>query len=325
MSVGVTVRDPLYGMITIPPLCALFLDTENFERLRNIRQLGLCFYVFPSATHTRFEHCLGTCHLASLVCDQLKAHMSPREQELVCLAAMWHDVGHMAFSHLMDTYLEEFVTEEKLVHHEARSVEALIQSNKALEYPLSASEVVTVSKMIMGDTSNERKVFLFQIVANNKSGVDVDRLDYLQRDAYHIGHAGFQPDYILKCLTIKDNELAFYAKAEEELLNMFQTRRRLFRIIYHHKTTRKIESMTAEALKASGVAPRAFLEEWAAWDDYAIICHLRAQCPDYFKALAKRGFGKMPEQKRTPDKDVSTYMDNLVLIPKDRKVSSVAK
>jgi len=310
---SVTIRDPLYGMITIPKLCARFLDTAEFERLRNIRQLGLCYYVFPSATHTRFEHCLGTCHLASLVCNELHHFISQREKDLVCLAAMWHDVGHMAFSHLMDSYLEECLQEQKLVHHEARSVSALITANSRLQC-LSDMEVKMVSKMILGDTAGESKPFLFEIVSNRRCGVDVDRLDYLQRDAYHTGHAGFQPDYIIKCVCIKNNQLAFKQKAEEELLNMFQTRRRLFRIIYHHKTTRKVEFLMQSTLNATQLSPQSMLDEWDTWDDYEMIVHMRKRCPKTFQILAARNFSAIPDQEATPDKDVNGYMEHLVFV-----------
>jgi len=338
------IRDPLYGMINIPSLCRLFIDCDEFERLRNIRQLGFCYYVFPSATHTRFEHCIGTCHVAQLVCEQLTEYMSPREKELVYLAAMWHDVGHMACSHLMDSYLEEqkdkdsvsssdLVEEEEeeqqkshsvdhtiessedLCKHENRSIDALKRVNQKLGYPLSPNEVRMVSKMILGDTSGESKPFLFQIVSNQKYGVDVDRLDYLKRDSYHIGHAGFQADYIIKCIRIENNEIAFDVKAKEELLNMFQTRRRLFRIIYHHKTTCKVEELIKIALNKSGLN---VLKKWWKWDDYELICHLRFRCPDIFSKLGKRDFSDVKKIDYKPDKDVDGYMNSIIFVESEK-------
>lgn len=302
----VHIRDPLYGMIEIPPLCAKFLDTPTFERLRNIRQLGLCYFVFPSATHTRFEHSLGTCHLAQLVCQQLHDQMSPREKELVCLAAMWHDVGHMSYSHLMDLYLEEH---ECNIVHEQRSIYALEKVNQDLNYPLSDNEIKMVTKMILGQTDKESKPFLFQIVSNAKYGVDVDRMDYLQRDAYHTGHPGFQPDYLIKCVIIKDNELAFKPKAKEELRNMFETRRRLFSIIYHHKTTLKIDVLIKQAI-CQTIQVKDLINNWEKWDDYELTCLLRQNCPEIFQRIARRDWIGI-EIEIPPEKKVVEYLENL--------------
>lgn len=308
-------RDPLYGMIEIPEIAALFIDTVEFERLRNIKQLGICYYIYHSATHTRFEHSLGVCHLASKVCDKLKDHISPRNKQLVCLAALWHDVGHMSFSHLMDSFLNER-SDSKLVEHEYRSIEALKVANKSLGYPLSNTEVTVVSKMILGDSSDESNPFLFQIVSNKRCGLDIDRLDYLQRDTYHAGHAGFQPDYIIDCLEIRDNELAVKEKAREELLNMFQTRRRLFKVIYHHKTTSRLEEMFKKAMDIALPPADEILSNWYKWDDVEILYILRLKCPELFEKLARRNLDTIDNLVTRRDMDVEEYMECVLFVEK---------
>src|SRR3989344_291322 len=116
------IKDAIYGFIHVNQLCKVFLDTPEFERLRRIKQLGLAHFVYPSATHTRFEHCLGVMHLAGKVADKLSEYVTEREKELLQLAGLLHDVGHVAFSHLVDYTIEEEQVGTNQKTHEERSV-----------------------------------------------------------------------------------------------------------------------------------------------------------------------------------------------------------
>ena len=97
MSNTTIIKDCIYRFIQVPDLCKSFIDTVEFQRLRHIKQLGLVQFTYPSAAHSRFEHSLGVMHLAGVGAD-----ISQREKELLQLAGLLHDVGHMAFSHLFD-------------------------------------------------------------------------------------------------------------------------------------------------------------------------------------------------------------------------------
>lgn len=119
---------------------------------------------------------------------------------------------------------------------------------------------------------------------------------------------------IIKCICIKNNEIAFNHKAKEELLNMFQTWRRLFRIIYHHKTTCKIEHLIQVAIQEAEILPATLLEHWQRWDDYELICELCRKCPKIFDLLAKRDFSQVPEIISPPDKDVEGYLSSIVFV-----------
>src|SRR5882672_4312719 len=115
MSVEI-IRDPLWNNIRLDPLSFELIDTPAFQRLRYVRQLGLAFLVYPGATHTRFEHALGTYHLARRSLALLEEHadyqsIDPLDCALIRVAALLHDIGHYPFSHALE--------EIGALHHEA--------------------------------------------------------------------------------------------------------------------------------------------------------------------------------------------------------------
>ena len=104
-----------------------FIDTYEFQRLRNIKQLGVCYYVFPGASHNRFEHSLGVAHLSfkmikGLQTRQPELNISDRTCILIKIAGLLHDIGHVCFSHFFDNiFLDKFAKDHKYQHHESRS------------------------------------------------------------------------------------------------------------------------------------------------------------------------------------------------------------
>src|SRR5215204_3800019 len=101
------IRDPLWNNTRVDPLALRLVDTRAFQRLRYVRQLGLAFLVYPGATHSRFEHALGTYHLSrstlALLCERDDSRgLDAEEQSIVRAAALLHDVGHYPFSHALE-------------------------------------------------------------------------------------------------------------------------------------------------------------------------------------------------------------------------------
>src|SRR4029434_6484447 len=101
------IRDPLWNNIRVDPLTLTLIDTPAFQRLRYVRQLGLAFYVYPGATHSRFEHALGTYHLARRTLALFEERnpfgaVGRDEFRLVRVAALLHDIGHYPFSHALE-------------------------------------------------------------------------------------------------------------------------------------------------------------------------------------------------------------------------------
>lgn len=242
----VHIKDPIYGQMPIPDEVMEFVDQPEFQRLRFIKQLGLVFYVFPSAVHTRFEHSLGVAHLSGVMVDQLVkegANITPRERILVMIAGLLHDIGHVAGSHLIDYML----IDEGKETHEQRAL-GILDVMTARMGTLSPREVGMIKDMIMGNIRKD-KPFLYQLICNKKCGVDADRLDYLQRDAYHTKIPGFQPDYLILCATIdKDGNLAFKSKAIADIRSMFRKRQEMFTVVYRHHTVLDIEDVYKSAI-----------------------------------------------------------------------------
>ena len=99
------IYDIIHGNIVIDELAKRIIDTEEFQRLRNIKQLGCCNFVFPGAVHTRFEHSIGVYHLAKKYIDIFnkdKEYFTEREKECISIAGLIHDIGHGPYRHLFD-------------------------------------------------------------------------------------------------------------------------------------------------------------------------------------------------------------------------------
>lgn len=163
-----------------------FIDTPQFQRLRDLKQLGSASFVYPGATHSRFEHSLGVCHLANSLANRLKSEqpdldITDSDVKNIGLAGLCHDLGHGPFSHVFDG---EFIKKAKpgtTWTHEQGSemmLDALINDNGIDE--LSTDDVKFVKDLIAGEPrsfySNADRKFLYEIVANKANSVDVDKV-----------------------------------------------------------------------------------------------------------------------------------------------------
>lgn len=248
------VKDCLYKQIRIPPLCQEFIDTPEFQNLRWIKQLGHVHYVYPSAVHTRLEHSFGVMHLAGMMVDTLDrqpgVNITPRERDLIQLAGLLHDIGHHAYSHFFDHFVRDLPANiaPGVTKHETRSLLTMLTINNRIK-ALSKSEIAFVGSCILGtlppEDSYHDRPYLFEIVCNSHCGVDVDKMDYLLRDAYHTGMHGFQSDYIIINAKVDPTtkHIAFAHKTRIDIKDLFSTRQRMHENVYRHHTVRKIEKI----------------------------------------------------------------------------------
>jgi uncharacterized protein len=225
-------NDPVYGFITIPSeLIFSIIDHPYFQRLRRIKQLGLTDYVYPGALHTRFHHAIGAMHLMSITLDNLRhkgIEISEDEYEAGLIAILLHDIGHGPFSHALEfTILQN-------IPHEALSLLVIQRLNKELNNKLDLA-----IKIFKGEY--ERK-FFNQLVA---SQLDIDRLDYLQRDCFFTGvsEGAIGADRIIKMMDIKDDRLVIEEKGIYSIENFLSARRLMYWQVYLHKTTVSAEKM----------------------------------------------------------------------------------
>ncbi|MBI0401828.1 HD domain-containing protein [Cyclobacterium marinum] len=242
------INDPVYGFINIPSeLIFAVIDHPYFQRLRRIKQLGLTDMVYPGALHTRFHHAIGAMHLMSITLDQLRnkgIEISDQEYEAALLAILLHDIGHGPFSHALESILL------KGQHHETLSLLFFDELNKQFNGQLSMAKDIFVG-------SYERK-FFHQLVS---SQLDIDRLDYLQRDCFFTGvsEGTIGADRIIKMMTIINDEVVIEEKGIYSIENFLNARRLMYWQVYLHKTTVCAEKMLinlilrAKHLARSGV------------------------------------------------------------------------
>ena len=225
-------NDPVYGFITIPSeLIFAIIDHPYFQRLRRIRQLGLTDFVYPGALHTRFHHALGAMHLMSITLDNLRikgTDISDAEYEAALIAILLHDIGHGPFSHALEYSLLRGIPHEEL---SLLTIELLNE-----EFGGQLTLALRIFK------NQYPKKFLHQLVS---SQLDIDRLDYLQRDCFFTGvsEGTIGADRIIKMMAVKDDQLVIEEKGIYSIENFLSARRLMYWQVYLHKTTVSAEKM----------------------------------------------------------------------------------
>lgn len=225
-------NDPVYGFISISSeLILKTLDHPFFQRLRRIKQLGLSDYVYPGALHTRFHHAIGAMHLMGEALKSLQekgVEITNEEFEASQLAILLHDIGHGPFSHALEHSIL------KGVHHEAISLAIMKRLNVEFEGALDL--VIEIF------TDSYKKQFLHQLVS---SQLDIDRMDYLQRDCYFTGvsEGTIGSERIIKMLDVIDNQLVVEEKGIYSIENFLNARRLMYWQVYLHKTAISAEQM----------------------------------------------------------------------------------
>ena len=244
---------PVHKFIRLQPLALRIVDTMEFQRLRYIRQLGVCHYVYPSASHTRFEHSIGVYNLVdklfkSLLENQPNLRISKRDIELIKLAGLVHDIGHVCFSHSFDNKIRHKL-DVKVEEHEIRGVSLFKHIVTKYNLPFDEKEVNLICNIILGKIDKNYPRYYFEIVANSVTYFDVDKLDYLLRDSYHLGfQLGFQYDYLFHKMRIIDNRLCYNKKASYTLYSIFNARYKLHKEVYQHKVVCQIDAMLCDAI-----------------------------------------------------------------------------
>ncbi len=231
-------NDPVYGFITIPSgLVFEIIEHPYFQRLRRIRQLGLTDFVYPGALHTRFHHALGAMHLMSIALDTLRgkgAYIWDVEYEASLIAILLHDIGHGPFSHALETAIF------KEVHHEEISSYIMELLNREFGGRLDLA-----IRIFQG---NYERPFFHQLVS---SQLDVDRLDYLNRDSFYTGvmEGKIGASRLLKMLDVVDEKLVVEEKAIYSIENFLVSRRLMYWQVYLHKTVLSAENMVLKVVE----------------------------------------------------------------------------
>lgn len=243
-------RDAVHNIIKLDNssedgrLVEKLIDTAEFQRLRRVRQLGLAYFAYQSAEHSRFTHSLGAFHLATRILERLrvKYNISPEDQTAVRVAALLHDIGHGAFSHVIESILG--------FHHEQFSIDAILSTETEVGRLLrdhSDELAEKVASIIRGDF---RPLALAQLVS---SQLDVDRMDYLLRDSLMTGakYGIFDLEWIIKSVEIDEasDRLFVAAPGIYAVEDYLQARYYMFRQVYFHRTLRSAEAVLKSLLR----------------------------------------------------------------------------
>jgi HD superfamily phosphohydrolase len=164
------IKDPIHGYIEVEDFALALLDSPILQRLRYIKQLGFSYLVYPGANHTRFEHSLGTMFLADVASRRFG--LTDTEHTLVVAAALLHDVGHGPFSHASEPLMNKFLDRS---HDDIEMIVGELAGDSLLAGGIDPDELCAVVK---------GKHPLSGIIHGD---LDVDRMDYLLRDAYYTG------------------------------------------------------------------------------------------------------------------------------------------
>jgi uncharacterized protein len=240
------INDPVYGFITIKSdLLFDIISHPFFQRLRYIKQLGLTELVYPGAQHTRFQHALGAMHLMGRVLDGLrekKVNISDDEYEAAQIAILLHDIGHGPFSHALEDSLLQGIK------HESVSYLMMTQLNEELNDALALT-----LRMFRG--SYERG-FFHQLIT---SQLDIDRLDYLNRDCFFTGvqEGTIGVERIIAMLTVHRDQLVVEEKGIYSIENFLTARRLMYWQVYLHKTAVSAERMLVNIIKRAQALVRA--------------------------------------------------------------------
>ena len=282
------VRDPLWNNIRLEPDALELLDSPAVQRLRYVRQLGHAFLVYPGATHTRFEHALGTYHLAHRALAQLEEsghRIDDADARLVRFAALLHDIGHYPFSHALE--------EAGLTRHEMLAERHLTRGELAATLERLGIPPARLLALIRGQTKEP----LAGLVAGS---LDVDKLDYLSRDAWMCGvpYGVIDVERLLSALTLAQGpgghvSLALHEKGLAALESLLFAKYQMYRTVYWHHAVRSATAMFKRLVRRAITDERIRVDDIATATDDGLIHELGRNDPTGLaRALGERRLAK---------------------------------
>jgi HD superfamily phosphohydrolase len=273
------IKDPVHGYIEVQPDMARFLDSSPLQRLRHIRQLGFAYLVYPGANHSRFEHSLGTMHLATVMCRKLD--LDEEESRLVTLGALLHDCGHGPFSHATEPFMQEFAGRghEEIGYLMETEPLASLLSDASIE-PRDLMGILEgghpLSTIIHGD-------------------LDVDRMDYLLRDAHYTGvpYGTVDAQRLIQSTVLSEQGLILDEGGVNAAESLLIARTLMRPAVYVHHVTRIATSMIQRALveECAERSPEE-IKTLMRMDDAGLMLVLLHSDHPYSRVLAERVYGR---------------------------------
>ena len=229
-------RDPIYGYIKVYyKLIDELIDAKEFQRLRRVRQLAGLSMTFHTAEHSRFGHSLGAYEMARRVienADGIKDVLSEYEQIVFLCSALLHDTGHGPYSHAFEAVM-------KYESHEEMTVRVILEDTEIHNI------LEKYDKNLPNDVANviAHKGKFTIIEQLTSSQLDVDRMDYLQRDSYFTGalYGTIDSDRIIRSMKIVNDEVTYRASGAPAIESYLMARYHMYNQIYYHPVARSYE------------------------------------------------------------------------------------
>lgn len=238
------IRDAIHGDISIEEeVIKQLVETKEFQRLRNIKQLGLSYLAFPTTEHSRFMHSVGVYYLVTQLLDVLEAKTGQafevKERLALQIACLLHDLGHGPFSHTS----EEFFG----FNHEDYTIKIIEDKDTQVNQVLTNYDESIIEEVVSFIKKTHRNPVLNSILSGT---IDVDRMDYLMRDSYFAGVSYGEIDIqrIFNVIDIKDNSIVFHEKGVKALEDIIISRYNMFSQVYLNKKALAYEVLVAEIL-----------------------------------------------------------------------------
>ena len=239
------VRDPVHGYVRITEVERDLIDDPFIQRLRRVHQLAGTYLVYPGAVHTRFEHVLGTMHVAGQMAEELlrTSDISEDQVQEIRIAALLHDVGHGPFSHMY----EEVLAQTTSLTHEDISQRIIVETSIRDVLERNGYNAKRMSAFAVGRQAN-KPPFMNEMIAG---GLSADLMDYLHRDAYFTGveYGKVDVQRVIDSLHVAEGHLVIDDAALYAFEALLLARYEMFKAVYFHRTVRAAELMLVQAMK----------------------------------------------------------------------------
>lgn len=318
------IRDPIHGSIPLNPPEVALCDSAPYQRLRAIKQLGFSEFSFPGATHNRFIHSIGVCHIAGRAFDQIFKNFefsSEKKRELLRqstrMAALLHDVGHGPLSHATEEVMPKVgaldvkvyekkikpVDPERQADHEDYTIKFITDSSitKIIEEsgvsPYHVASLIdkglTVDDDFFLDRGLNFRIILSQIVS---SELDADRMDYLGRDAYYCGtnYGKVELEWLINHLSYHIENDTLYLALSRRALYTFDdfllSRHHMHLMVYFHHKAIIFEEMLHRYIKSNDCtfSLPANIEDYIHCTDMALFEHLKTVANPWARRISER-------------------------------------
>ncbi|KAI3966617.1 hypothetical protein MKW92_028075 [Papaver armeniacum] len=273
-------EDVIHGNISVDPLAMRFVNTYEFQRLNTIKQLGVAYFVFDTddAKHSRFDHSLGVYWLASNAVNKLKANQGLElgiegfDIQTVKLAGLLHDVGHGPYSHVFEQEFLPLLTNVKIRSHKEMSVKLVDYIIDKHNIDIDPGTIKRVKDIIVSGVntvqkSGLEKKFLYDIVANRRTGIDVDMLDYIARDDRAVPRddcavpretVAYRPpcsfgfERLIQTMRVIGDETCYSVNDYPIIKDLFATRANIHRELYTEARVKAAELMFVDVMLDAG-------------------------------------------------------------------------